>query len=38
MEFIKSHIKYLITSVGILAVILGTVFVGAKPIGVVASL
>ena len=38
MEFIKSHIKYLITSVGILTVILGAVFVGAKPIGVVASL
>ena len=26
MEFIKSHIKYLITSVGILTVILGAVF------------
>lgn len=37
MEFIKSHIKYLITSVGMLAVVLGMVFVGTQTIGVVAQ-
>lgn len=37
MEFIKSHIKYLIASAGMLMAVLGMFFVGAPTLGVVAQ-